>query len=257
MIILLTSQVINMDQYTDFHGKVVLVTGASRGLGRAIALGFAECGARVVISSRKMDACTAVVDEIAAAGGTAIAVPCHVGQWQGLEALIDGTLAAFDRLDVLVNNAGIAPTAESSLQVTEDLFDKIMAVNLKGPFRLSALARPHLRAVGGSIINVTSLAAIKPEPAYPVYAAAKGALNIITRSQAMEFGPEVRVNAIMAGPFWTDISKSWREEFDKNAPCAVRRMGRPEEIVSTALYLASPRSTYTTGTIVQLDGGIL
>ena len=132
-----------------------------------------------------------------------------------------------------------------------------MAVNLKGPFRLSALAEPHLRATGGSIINVTSIGAIRPEPAYPVYAAAKGALNIITRSQAMEFGPAVRVNAIMAGPFWTDISASWREDYDRDAPSALRRIGRPEEIVTTALYLASPASSYTTGTIVRVDGGVL
>lgn len=243
--------------FADFTGKVVIVTGASRGLGRAMALGFAECGADVVVSSRKADACQEVVKDIEALGRRAVVIPCHVGSWDGLDALIDGTLEAFGRIDVLVNNAGIAPTAESSLAVSEDLFNKTIDVNLKGPFRLSALAAPHLAKTKGSIINVTSIGAIKPEPAYPVYAAAKGALNIITRSHAMEFGPDVRVNAIMAGPFWTDISKSWREEYDKNAPSALKRMGRPEEIVSTALYLASSQSSYTTGTIIQLDGGIL
>jgi NAD(P)-dependent dehydrogenase (short-subunit alcohol dehydrogenase family) len=210
-----------------------------------------------VVSSRKAEACAAVVAEIAALGGRAVAIACHTGQWDGLDALIDGALAAFGRIDVLINNAGIAPTAESSLAVSEDLFDKTVAVNMKGPFRLSALARPHLAKTKGCIINVTSIGAIRPDPAYPVYAAAKGGLNILTRSQAMEFGPEVRVNAIMAGPFWTDISKSWREDYDQNAPSAAKRMGRPEEIVSTALYLASPASSYTTGAILRVDGGVL
>lgn len=246
-----------MSRFTDFTDKVVIVTGASRGLGRAMALGFAECGASIVVSSRKPDACNAVVAEITATGGRATAVPCHVGDWNALPELIDGTVAAFGRIDVLINNAGIAPTAASSLEMSEELLDKTMAVNFKGPFRLSALAEPHLRKHRGSIINITSIGAIKPDPTYPVYAAAKGALNIITRSHAMEFGPAVRVNAIMAGPFWTDISRSWRDEYQKNAPSAMKRMGTPEEIVSTALYLASPCSSYTTGTIIQLDGGIL
>jgi len=243
--------------YFDFHEKVVIVTGASRGLGRAMALGFAGCGAKVVVSSRKRDACEAVAHEIEAQGGQAIVAPCHVGEWAALPGFIDAVVSACGRIDVLINNAGIAPTASSSLTVSEELFDKTVSVNFKGPFRLSALAAPHLRATHGCIINVTSIGAVKPEPAYPVYAAAKSALNVITRAHAMEFGPAVRVNAIMAGPFWTDISRLWREEYEKNPLSAARRMGRPEEIVSTALYLASPRSTYTTGAIIRLDGGIL
>jgi NAD(P)-dependent dehydrogenase (short-subunit alcohol dehydrogenase family) len=247
-----------MSSYTDFTGKAVVITGGSRGLGRAMALGFAECGASVVISSRNAETCIQVVAEIQAKGGRAAAVPCHVGRWQGLEQLVDSAVAAFGRIDVLVNNAGIAPTVPASIEMSEELFDKIVAVNFKAPFRLSALVAERMRASGGgAIINVTSIAAVKPDPAYPVYAGAKAALNALTRSHAMEFGPTIRVNAIMAGPFWTDISKSWREDYDKNAPSAVKRMGRPEEVVSTALYLASPRSTYTTGAIIQLDGGIL
>lgn len=246
-----------MSRYTDFSSKVVLITGGSRGLGRAMALGFAEQGANVVVSSRRQASCDAVVDEIRALGREAVAIPCHVGHWSELETLIDGAIAAFGRLDVLVNNAGLAPAVGSSANVTEELFDKTLAVNAKGPFRLSALAEPHLRRTRGCIINVSSTAAIRPEPAYPVYAAAKGALNIITRSQALEFGPHVRVNAIMAGPFWTDMSAGWREEYDRNAPSAMKRMGQPHEIVSSALYLASPSSTYLTGAIIQLDGGIL
>lgn len=245
------------DDAFDFSGRTVVITGASRGLGRAMALGFARRGADIVVSSRKAQACADVVAEIAAMGARAVAVPCHVGEWDGLNGLIDGAIEAFGRIDTLINNAGIAPTAPSSAEMTEALFDKTFAVNTKGPFRLSALAHPHLARTGGSIINVTSIGALRPDPAYPVYAAAKGAMNILTRSQAMEFGPQVRVNAIMAGPFWTDIAKSWREEYDANAPSAVRRMGRPEEVVTTALYLASPQSSYVTGTIVRVDGGIV
>jgi NAD(P)-dependent dehydrogenase (short-subunit alcohol dehydrogenase family) len=246
-----------MNAYTDFTGKVVIVTGASRGLGRAMAIGFAECGADIVVSSRKRESCEQVAREITALGRRAAPIACHVGRWDTLPELIDGALAEFGRIDVLINNAGIAPVAPTSRDITEDLFDKTFAVNCKGPFRLGALAEPHLRATQGCIINITSIGALKPDPAYPVYAAAKGALNILTRAQAMEYGPHVRVNAIMAGPFWTDISKAWREEWSKDAPSAMKRMGQPEEIVSTALYLASPRSSFTTGTIVQLDGGIL
>lgn len=190
-------------------------------------------------------------------GRRAVAIGCHVGQWDKLEELIDGTISAFGQINVLVNNAGIAPVAESSLATTEELFDRTFAVNAKGPFRLSALARPHLARTKGSVINVTSIGAVRPDPTYPVYAAAKGALNILTRGQAMEFGPDVRVNAIMAGPFWTDIAKSWRETYDANAPSAMKRIGQPEEIVSSALYLASPASSYVTGTILRLDGGVI
>ena len=157
-----------MSGLLDFTGRAVIVTGASRGLGRAIALGFAEQGADVVVSSRKADACAAVVAEIEAMGRRAVAIPCHTGQWDSLPGLIDGTVAAFGRIDVLVNNAGIAPVAESSLAMSEELFDKTVAVNMKGPFRLAALARPHLARNKGSIINITSIGAIKPDPAYPV-----------------------------------------------------------------------------------------
>lgn len=246
-----------MNDPFDFSNKVVIITGGSRGLGRAMALGFAERGADLVISSRKAEACAEVVKEIEQMGRRAVAIPCHVGQWEGLEGLIDGALAAFGRIDVLINNAGIAPTAESSAAISEDLFDKTFAVNTKGPFRLSTLAEPHLRKVGGSIINITSIGAVRPSPAYPAYAAAKAAMNTLTRAHAMEFGPKVRVNAIMAGPFWTEISKTWRDDYEENAPSAVRRMGRPEEIVTTALYLASAQSSYVTGTIVRLDGGVI
>ena len=162
----------------DASGKVVVVTGASKGLGRAMALGFAEAGADVVVSSRKVDACEAVAGEIRAMGRRALAASCHVGDWDQCAALVDATVAEFGRIDVLINNAGIAPVPPSLLGVTSDLFDKTIAVNLKGPLRLTALAAEHMPA-GGSIVNVSSKASLHPTGFTVVYAAAKAGLNAL------------------------------------------------------------------------------
>jgi NAD(P)-dependent dehydrogenase (short-subunit alcohol dehydrogenase family) len=243
--------------YCDFAGKVALITGGSRGLGLEMAKGFAAHGADVVISSRKLDQCEAAVAEIRAMGRRAIAHACHVGQWDALPSLVDAAYDAFGKVDVLVNNAGIAPVAPRAIDVTEDLFDKTVAVNFKGPFRLSALVGERMKAAGGgAIINVTSTGAVRPQASFAVYAGAKAALNTVTKALALEMGPSVRVNAIMAGPFWTDIAKSWREDVDKSIDSAVRRIGRPEEVVSSALYFASERSSYTTGAVLTVDGGV-
>ena len=244
-----------MSDYFDMTGKVVLVTGGSRGLGYEMVKAFAACGADVIVSSRKLEPCEQVAEEVRAMGRRALPVACHVGQWDAIPALVEAGYDAFGKVDVLVNNAGIAPTAPRSSDVTEDLFDKTVGVNFKGPFRLSALIGDRMYAAGsGAIINISSMAAEKPSPTYPVYAGAKAALNIMTRDHALEFGPKVRVNGIQCGPFWTDIAKSWREEADANSPAAVQRIGRPEEIATTALYLASDRSSFTTGAIIRLDG---
>jgi len=240
----------------DMTGKVALVTGGSRGLGHEMARAFARHGADVIVTSRKLEACREVAAEIEALGRRALAHACHVGHWDELAPLVDAAYAAFGRIDVLVNNAGIAPTAPSSMEVTEDLFDKTVGVDFKGPFRLSALVGSRMFAAGqGAIINISSSAAVRPSAVYPVYSGAKAALNILTQCHAMEFGPKVRVNAIQCGPFWTDIAKSWREEADRNSKGALRRIGRPEEIATAALYLASDKSSFTTGSVIQLDGG--
>jgi NAD(P)-dependent dehydrogenase (short-subunit alcohol dehydrogenase family) len=245
-----------MADYFDMSGKVVLVTGGSRGLGYEMVKAFAASGADVVVASRKLEPCQAVADEVRAMGRRALAVACHVGQWEAIPKLVETAYEGFGRVDVLVNNAGIAPTAARSSAVTEELFDKTVGVNFKGPFRLSALIGDRMLEAGsGAIINVSSTGAVTPSRDYPVYAGAKAALNIMTQAHAMEFGPKVRVNAIMCGPFWTDISRSWREEADANSRAAMKRIGRPEEIATTALYLASDRSSFTTGTIIRLDGG--
>ena len=241
----------------DMTGKVALVTGGSRGLGRAMALAFAEHGADVVVASRKLAACEATANEIERLGRRALPFACHVGKWDALTDLVDAAYAAFGKVDVLVNNAGMSPVAPSSAETSEELFDKTLAVNLKGPFRLTALIAPRMVAVGrGSVINVTSTGAIRPTPDIAPYAAAKGALNIVTKAHALEYGPSVRVNAIMAGPFWTDISVSWRENLEATSDAAVRRIGRADEVVTTALYLASDHSSFTTGSIIELSGGI-
>jgi NAD(P)-dependent dehydrogenase (short-subunit alcohol dehydrogenase family) len=246
-----------MADYFDFSSKVVLVTGGSRGLGHEMVKAFAASGADVIIASRKADACEAVAEEVRAMGRQALAVGCHVGQWEALPKLVEAAYDTFGKVDVLINNAGMAPTAPRSSDITEELFDKTVGVNFKGPFRLSALIGDRMVAAGsGAIVNISSLAAEKPSPTYPVYAGAKAALNIMTRDHALEFGPKVRVNAIQCGPFWTDIAKSWREEADRTSPAAVRRIGRPEEIATTALYLASDRSSFTTGAVIRLDGGV-
>lgn len=244
-----------MADYFDMTGKVVLVTGGSRGLGYEMVKAFAACGADVVITSRKQEACEEVAQEVRAMGRRALPVGCHVGQWDALPELVEAAYDAFGKVDVLINNAGMAPTAPRSADVSEELFDKTVAVNFKGPFRLSALVGERmLQAGSGAIINVTSIAAEKPSAVYPVYAGAKAALNILTRDHAMEFGPMVRVNAIMCGPFWTDIAKAWREQADRDSPAAMKRIGRPEEVATTALYLASDHSSFTTGAIIRLDG---
>lgn len=244
----------------DLTGRVALVTGGSRGLGRAIALGLAAAGADLVIASRDVDSCRRAAEEVEAATGRA-ALPhgVHVGHWDELEPLVDAAYDRFGRLDVLVNNAGMSPTYDTVAGVSEELFDKVVAVNLKGPFRLTALAGTRMAASGhgGSIVNVTSTAAVRPRPDVLPYAAAKAGLNALTAGFAHAFGPSVRCNAIMAGTFLTDVSKAWDPEAfaARVQRFAARRGGQPSEIVGAALYLASDASSYTTGSVLTVDGG--
>ena len=248
-----------MDELLDFTGKVALVTGGSRGLGREMTLALARRGAAVVIASRKMPACEAVAEEARALGVEALPYACHVGHWGELEGLADAAWDRFGKVDILINNAGMSPLYPSLGAISEELFDKVMNVNFKGPFRLSALIGERMAAGhGGSIINVSSTASLNPSPDSEPYGAAKAGLNAITRSFAFAYGPKVRVNCIVAGPYLTDISKAWdMPAFEKRAKAnlALRRGGRPEEIVGAALYLASDKSSFTTGTLIRVDGG--
>ncbi|HEY3717944.1 MAG TPA: glucose 1-dehydrogenase [Jatrophihabitantaceae bacterium] len=241
----------------ELSGRVALVTGGSRGLGAQMVLAFADAGADVVITSRKLDACEAFAEEVRARGRRALAVAAHVADWDDHPRLVDAAYGEFGRVDVLVNNAGMSPLAPSSNETSEELFDKVVGVNLKGPFRLTALVGPRMVAAGGgSIINVSSSGALFPQPYYGPYAAAKAGLNALTRAFALEYGPTVRVNTLSAGPFLTDVAKAWPAEERETSRSAVGRPGRPEEIVGTALYLASDASSYTSGALIRVDGGL-
>ena len=240
-------------------GKVVIVTGGSKGLGREMVLGFAEAGADVVVVSRKLGNCEAVAQEVRQMGRRALAVSCHVGDWEQCEALVDVTVAEFGRIDVLVNNAGIAPVPPSLVAVTSDLFDKTIAVNLKGPLRLMALSAQHMPA-GGSVVNISSKASIYPSPFTVVYAAAKAGLNALTKAAAQEFGSRgIRVNSIVCGTFHTDSLHASLPSEEAQAQMASKvalgRIASAKEIVGTALYLASDASSYLTGELIMLDGG--
>jgi NAD(P)-dependent dehydrogenase (short-subunit alcohol dehydrogenase family) len=243
----------------DATGKVVIVTGGSKGLGREMVLGFAEAGADVVVVSRKLGHCEAVAEEVREMGRRALAVSCHVGDWEQCEALVETTVAEFGRVDVLVNNAGIAPVPPSLLGVTSDLFDKTIAVNLKGPLRLMALSAQYMPA-GGSVVNISSKASIYPSPFTVVYAAAKAGLNALTKAAAQEFGSRgIRVNSIVCGTFHTDSLHASLPSEEAQAQMASKvalgRIASAGEIVGTALYLASDASSYLTGELIMLDGG--
>lgn len=245
-----------MDELFDLTGKTAVVTGGSRGLGREMALAFARRGADIVIASRTLDACEAVAEEVRALGRRALAVALDAGDWDQMERFAQRIYDEWGRIDILVNNAGKSPAVPSH-EVTEKLFDMVVDLNFKGPFRLAATVAARMKAAGGGvIINVSSSGALVPLPMAVPYAGAKAALNAMTVSLAREYGPEVRVNAISAGPFLTDIAKAWPAEAREKADNSLKRPGRPEEIVTTALYLASPASSFTTGAVVRCDGGM-
>ena len=241
------------------EGKVALVTGATRGLGRAIADGLAAAGATVVVSSRKAAPCDEVASAIAQEYGVpTYPLPLHVGVWDTIEPAIDRVLADLGRLDILVNNAGIALVAPTMAQVSETMFDKVIGVNLKGPFRLMAVVGDRMRqAGGGSIINISSIGAERPSPPEAAYAASKNGLNALTRAAAQDYAPTVRVNAVMPGAFATDMAKDWDEDFvglvTHRLPMG--RLGDPAEIAGLVVHLASDQAGYTTGAVIPVDGG--
>jgi NAD(P)-dependent dehydrogenase (short-subunit alcohol dehydrogenase family) len=244
----------------DFTGKVVVITGGSRGIGHATALAFAAAGANLAIASRKIESCEETVKEIKALGRDGSAHGIHVGKWSDCDRLAEEVYARWGRADVLINNAGLSPIAPSSLATSEDLFDKVVGVNLKGPFRLSALFGSRMAAGdGGAIINISSTSSIRPAPETAPYAAAKAGLNILTVALAQEYGPKVRVNCIMCGPFHTDISKGWSrtEDYARRAKetFPLQRAGDPEEVAGAAMYFASPAASFTTGAVLRIDGG--
>jgi NAD(P)-dependent dehydrogenase (short-subunit alcohol dehydrogenase family) len=240
----------------DLSGKVALVTGGSRGLGLQMVRAFADNGADVIIASRKIESCEEAAAEVRAKGRRALAYAAHVGKWSEIDGLIDAAYKEFGRVDILVNNAGMSPRIASH-EMPESLFDSVVNLNFKGPFYLGAqVAKRMMDGDGGVIINVSSSGALVPLPAVVPYSGAKAALNAMTVSFAAEYGPKVRVNTISAGPFLTDIADAWTPEAREKSDNALGRPGRPEEIVTAALFLASPASSFTTGAIVRVDGGM-
>jgi NAD(P)-dependent dehydrogenase (short-subunit alcohol dehydrogenase family) len=235
------------------------VTGGSRGIGRAIVQGFAEAGADVVIASRKEDACTHAAQEVeGTTGRRALGVGCHVGVWEACDRLVERVYEEFGRCDVLVNNAGMSPLYDSLTDITEAYYDKVMAVNLRGPFRLSVLIGSRMaEADGGSIINIGTVGSLRPGKGEAVYAAAKAGVNALTIAIADAYAPSVRCNAILPGPVMTDIAEAWDDGM-KAALGSMIPLGRPGyagDYVGPALWLATDASAFVTGTIVRVDGG--
>jgi NAD(P)-dependent dehydrogenase (short-subunit alcohol dehydrogenase family) len=243
-----------------FEGKVVLVTGGSRGMGQALVRAFTARGASVVIASRKLPACEELAEAVRAEHGVpALPVAANVSDWADCDGLVAAAYGEFGRVDVLVNNAGLSPLYPSPDELSEALFDKVIGVNLRGPFRLgSAIGTRMAAGDGGAIVNISSVAAVRPGPHELPYAAAKDGLNVITEGMAHAFGPSVRVNAVQAGPFRTDISTAWTPETvaRMEGSLALRRIGEPEEIVGAVLYPASDEASFTTGAVLRVDGGV-
>jgi NAD(P)-dependent dehydrogenase (short-subunit alcohol dehydrogenase family) len=247
-------------QRFDLTGKVAIVTGGSRGLGRSMVQAFAAAGADLVVTSRKLAACEALAADVTAVTGRrALALACNVSNWDELDGLVGGAYGAFGRVDVLVNNAGMSLLYGDPTEVTEAMWDKVIDLNMKAVFRLSALVGSRMVAGGGgSILNISSVGSIRPNSSILPYAAAKAGMNSLTVGLAQTYGPTVRVNCLMAGPFLTDVARAWdMEAFSLGAKrFALQRGGQPDEVVGAALYFASDASSFTTGAVLRVDGGI-
>jgi NAD(P)-dependent dehydrogenase (short-subunit alcohol dehydrogenase family) len=241
-------------------GKIAVVNGASRGIGEAIARGLAQCGAMVVLTSRKQESVQAVADAIIAEGGRAVARACHAGRLDEIETLFEYVESEFGRLDILVNNAGTNPYYGPAAEISPEAFDKTVDVNLKGPYFMMSKAVPLMASSGGgSIVNVASITAMKPAPAQVVYAMTKAGLVSVTQGFATEYGSlGIRVNAILPGVVETRLASALVEnprvqKWLSKIPAG--RAGQPRDMVAGVLYLASDQAAYTTGTTLVMDGG--
>ena len=244
-----------MDPLFDFTGKVALVTGGSRGLGFQMVKAFAERGADVIIASRKLENCEAVAEECRALGVRALAISAHVGKWPECDRLIEEAYADFGRVDILVNNAGMSPRSPSH-DVSEQLFDSVLNLNFKGPFRLaSQIGKRMFDAGSGCIINVTSSGSLMPLPQVVPYGSSKAALNAMSLSLAHEYAPHVRINTLSPGAFKTDIVQAWPDKGEGPIPTPRGVAADPKDIVTAALFLASPASINVSGSLVRCDGG--
>lgn len=251
----------NPTQVFDLSGKVAVITGASKGIGEEIARYLAAYGAKVVISSRKQGDLDELAIEMRQEGADVTAIAAHAGEMPQLRNLVDKTVEVYGGIDILVNNAATNPVFGPSLDCTESAFDKIMQINVKAPFELSKMVHPIMKQRGGgSIINISSIAALTPDPGLGMYSVSKASLNMLTKVLAKEWGPDgIRVNAICPGLIKTKFSEAlWSNDkvldrFTKHLPIA--RMGTVDEIASMALFLASSASSYTTGSFFSADGG--
>jgi NAD(P)-dependent dehydrogenase (short-subunit alcohol dehydrogenase family) len=242
------------------ENKVAVVTGASRGIGRAIALAYARAGAAVVVGSRKLDNVAAVAAEIEAGGGQALAVAAHMGERDQIEALVARTVERFGGLDIVVSNAGISPWYGSAIEAEESHWDKILEVNLKGTWRLAQVAAPALAARGGGkFIAMASIAGINPMPGLGIYSVSKAGLIALVKVLAHDLRHlNIQVNAIAPGVIETRLSELlWATpELAERFEVGAGRIGRPEDIVGAALYLGSPASDFVTGSLLVVDGGL-
>jgi NAD(P)-dependent dehydrogenase (short-subunit alcohol dehydrogenase family) len=250
-----------MDRF-NLHDRIAVVTGGSRGIGKAIALAFGEAGAKVVVAARKMPLLTEVADEVKATGGEALAVKCDLSKDTDLFNLIEKTVETFGRIDILINNAGISPFLAKSEEVTKEMFQEVIQVNLLAPFLLCREAgKIMMKNNWGRIINIASVGGMVGFQRQIAYSATKGALIQMTRVLAIEWSQKynITVNAIAPAYVATDLTEGVRaskrisENLLQRTP--MRRFGETEEIVTAALYLASEYSSYTTGTTLTVDGG--
>ena len=251
-------------QLFDLTGKVAIVTGSTKGIGRAMASGLAQAGASIVVCSRKQDLCENVANEIAGAtGATTLGLACHVGDWDAIPGFVETVVGRFGRIDVLVNNAAITPTRLTVSEITRDVWQKIFSVNLEGPLRMAQCVAPVMRERGGgSIVNVASMAAYSGGPSVCAYGASKAALVNLTKSMAQEWVSwDIRVNVLSPGPFLSEMV----EGAERNAPGfkdmiaagdLMQRIADPSEIVGPVLYLASDASSFVTGDDISVSGGM-
>ncbi|WP_291959928.1 glucose 1-dehydrogenase [Maribacter sp.] len=247
----------------DLSGKVAIITGSSKGIGLSIARGLAENGAKVVISSRKQDAVDAIAKEFNEAGLEAVGIACHIGEADQREALIAKTIDSYGRIDILVNNAAINPYYGPLEASDEEIFDKIMNVNVKAPWILSNLAQPHMKAQGGgSIINISSVEGVHPGFNLGLYSVTKSAMIMLSKNQAKEWGKHgIRSNAVCPGLVKTKLSEAlWSNEkmvAGYTGIVPLKRIAEPDELAGVVMLLASDAGSYMTGGVYTVDGGYL
>jgi dehydrogenase/reductase SDR family member 4 len=243
-------------------GKTALVTGGGRGIGKAIAQHLAAAGANVVIASRKMQNLQATAEELSGLTGKVVPLECHVGRLDQLQNLVRETESRLGPVDILVNNAATNIGQGPALDVTDEMLDKMVEVNVKAALRLVRLTVPKMieRKSSGSIINIASISGLRPQPEGLLYSFTKAGLIMLTRSWAREFGPHgIRVNAIAPGLIQTDFSEYFWKDPERRRQIAghqpIGRIGQPDEIGHIALYLASPEASFVTGQVFVIDGG--